>query len=80
MILELSHYANYHQGLVLGFEKLEKTFFKDARRVNYSYQKESKRFIFDYFVKKAIDMKNNQDVMDAKSEKIVPYLLLIYDN
>ena len=73
-ILMWSHYANYHQGLVLGFKKLEKTFFKDAKRVNYNYQQESKRFIFNYIVKKAITIKNNQDMMDEESEKIIPYL------
>lgn len=73
-ILMWSHYANYHQGLVLGFKKLEKTFFKDAKRVNYNYKQESKRFIFNYIIKKAINIKNNQDMMDKESERIIPHL------
>lgn len=73
-ILMWSHYTHYHQGIVLGFKKLENSIFKDVKKVNYDYRLQSKKFILNNFIKKVIELENNQKKMDEESEKMFSFL------
>jgi hypothetical protein len=78
-ILMWSHYANFHSGVVLGFDNL-KDIFDNLKPVKYVYEKESKNFIVNNFIKKAIRVKNNKENEDKEInnfvDKIIEFLYI----
>ena len=78
-ILMWSHYANFHSGVVLGFDNL-KDIFDNLKPVKYVYERESKNFIVNNFIKKAIRVKNNKENEDKEInnfvDKIIEFLYI----